>query len=381
MAWASRKTGDQITVRESRQGDELIFSLAGRLGIHSPDPLLGGLRARVAQQKPKALTLDLSQVSYLDSAGALGLGLVEKEAAELGAAVSTRGLSQAAARVKDMIAEHSAITHSYPPKPKVSAMEQIGGAVFRLWEDLYIAFCFIGDLSLAVVDSLRHPGRIRWGDILHYMETVGVDGLPIVGLISFLMGLIMAFMSSLQLQQFGASIYVASLVGIAMVRELGPIFTAILVAGRSGSGFAAEIGTMVVNEEVDALVAMGYNPYQFLALPKVIAAVLMVPLLTIFADIFAIIGGMIIGVSVLDLTVYGYVEQTIDSISIYGLVTSMVKSAVFGLLIATVGCQRGFRVRGGAMEVGAATTRAVVSSIFMIIFTDSIFAVVLYFIW
>lgn len=374
------KTG-QLTVQEQSRGDELIVTLSGRLGIHCPDPLLSDLRARVARRKPATLTLDLAGVEYLDSAGALGLGLVEKEAAEAGIAVRSRGLSQSAERIKEMIAEHSAITHNYPPKPKVSALEQIGAAIFRLGDDMYIAFSFIGDLFLALVDSLRHPRRVRWGDILHYMETVGVDGLPIVGLISFLMGLIMAFMSSLQLQQFGASIYVASLVGIAMVRELGPIFTAILVAGRSGSGFAAEIGTMVVNEEVDALVAMGYNPYQFLALPKIIAAVLMVPLLTIFADVAAIIGGMIIGVSVLDLTVYGYVEQTIDSISIYGLVTSLVKSAVFGLLIATVGCQRGFRVSGGAMEVGAATTRAVVSSIFLIILTDSIFAVVLYFIW
>jgi phospholipid/cholesterol/gamma-HCH transport system permease protein len=201
-----------------------------------------------------------------------------------------------------------------------------------------------------------------------------VDGLPIVGLLSFLLGLIIAFMSSLQLKQFGANIYVASLLAIGMVKELGPIMTAILVAGRSGSAFAAEIGTMKVNEEVDALVTMGFDPIRFLALPKVLAAMVVVPLLTLYADLFGIIGGLVVGVVGLDLTVYAYLKETQTSLTLLDVILSLIKAGVFAVLIAGIGCQRGFQVRGGAEAVGSATTSAVVSALFLIIVTDSAFA-------
>jgi phospholipid/cholesterol/gamma-HCH transport system permease protein len=206
---------------------------------------------------------------------------------------------------------------------------------------------------------------------------VGVDGFPIVALISFLMGLIMAFMSSVQLEQFGANIYVASLVSLAMTRELGPIITAIIVAGRSGSAFAAEIGTMKISEEVDALFTMGFNPVLFLVLPKLVAAVIMVPILTLFSDLFAIVGGLIVGISMLDLTVNSYVAQTIKTLKLFDVFWGVLKSAVFAVLITWIGCLRGFQVSGGAAGVGQATTSAVVSSIFLIILTDSIFSVLL----
>jgi phospholipid/cholesterol/gamma-HCH transport system permease protein len=222
--------------------------------------------------------------------------------------------------------------------------------------------------------------KVRWGDVVSYMKKVGVDGLPIVGLISFLLGLIMAFMSSLQLKQFGANIYVASLVAVAMIRELGPIMTAIIVAGRSGSAFAAEIGTMKVNEEVDALATMGFSPMRFLAIPKVIASLLTVPVLTIFASIFAIMGGLVVGVVGLNLTIFTYIQQTMKAIAIFDVVSGLIKSVVFAIAISAIGCQRGFKVRGGAQAVGNATTSAVVTSIFMIIVIDSTFAIILHYI-
>ena len=221
---------------------------------------------------------------------------------------------------------------------------------------------------------------MRWGDVLFYMKRAGVDGLPIIGLIGLLLGLILAFMSSLQLKQFGANIYVASLLAVAMVQELGPIMTAILVAGRSGSAFAAEIGTMKVNEEVDALVTMGFDPVRFLAIPKVLAAMLVVPLLTVYATLFGLLGGLIIGVLGLDLTVYSYVTESRRAIELFDILSSLVKSVVFALLVAGIGCQRGFQVRGGAEAVGSATTSAVVAGIFLIIVTDSAFALVLHYI-
>jgi len=212
------------------------------------------------------------------------------------------------------------------------------------------------------------------------MKKVGVDGLPIVALISFLLGLIMAFMSALQLKQFGANIYVASLVAVAMVRELGPIITAIIVAGRSGSAFAAEIGTMRVNEEVDALITMGFNPIRFLAIPKLFASMFVFPILTGFSSVFAVIGGLIVGVLGLNLTIFTYVQQTMKAIDIFDIVSGLVKSIVFAAAIAAIGCQRGFKVRGGAEAVGNATTSSVVSAIFLIIVIDSTFAIILHYI-
>jgi phospholipid/cholesterol/gamma-HCH transport system permease protein len=209
------------------------------------------------------------------------------------------------------------------------------------------------------------------------MKKTGVDGVPILCLISFLMGLIMAFMSSLQLQQFGANMYVASLVAIAMVREMGPIITAVLVAGRSGSAFAAEIGTMRVNEEVDALITMGFDPVRFLAIPKVFAAVLVVPLLTFFADFSAILGGMVVGVFGLDLTFHTYAKQTSWALTVFDIWSGIVKSIVFAVLIAGIGCHRGFQAKGGAESVGNAATSAVVSGLFLIIVADSLFAIIL----
>ncbi|MGD8389607.1 MAG: ABC transporter permease, partial [Desulfobacteraceae bacterium] len=183
-------------------------------------------------------------------------------------------------------------------------------------------------------------------------------------------------MSSVQLKQFGADIYVASLVSVAMVRELGPVMTAIIVAGRSGSSFAAEIGTMKVSEEVDALFTMGFDPTRFLVVPKMIASAVMVPFLTLFADLFAILGGMMVGVLMLDLTPNAYLTETVRFLELRDLVWSFVKSASFALLIAWIGCLRGFQVRGGADSVGRATTSAVVSSLFLIILADSMFAVI-----
>jgi phospholipid/cholesterol/gamma-HCH transport system permease protein len=185
----------------------------------------------------------------------------------------------------------------------------------------------------------------------------------------------MAFMSSLQLTQFGANLYVASLVALAMVSELGPIMTAIVVAGRSGSAYAAEISTMKISEEIDALVVMGFDPNLFLVLPRMTAA-MVVPLLTVFANIFAVAGGLVIGVFMLNLSPGAYINQSLDALSLFELAWGLSKSLVFALLIALSGCFRGFQAPGGAAAVGNAATSAVVTGIFLIILFDSIFAVI-----
>jgi phospholipid/cholesterol/gamma-HCH transport system permease protein len=182
------------------------------------------------------------------------------------------------------------------------------------------------------------------------------------------------------LKQFGATTYVAPLVAFAMVRELGPMMTAILVAGRSGSAFSAEVGSMVINEEVDALTTMGFDPISFLVIPKVLASMLVVPLLTVYSAFFGIVGGLLVGVLGLDLTAYSYIQQSMNSFHVFDCVSSLIKAMVFAILISGISCQRGFQVRGGAEAVGEATTSAVVSAIFLIILANSAFAIILYYI-
>jgi phospholipid/cholesterol/gamma-HCH transport system permease protein len=269
--------------------------------------------------------------------------------------------------------------HSKSKKNYVDFIRQVGQSSWYIARDFVRFVTFIGELMIAFLYTIRHPKTMRGKDILFYIQRAGVEGLPIVALIGALIGLIIAFMSFLQLKQVGANIYVPALVSFAMVRELGPIMTAILVAGRSGSAFAAEIGTMVVNEEVDALHTMGFDPIRFLAIPKVLATVIVVPILTIYADLFGIFGGMVIGVTSLDLTVKTYITQSIKTIQVFDIVTSLIKASVFAGLISSIGCQRGFQVREGAQDVGKFTTSAVVAAIFMIVLADSIFAIMFYY--
>ena len=368
------------TIRVAGEKGEVTLADSGRLALENLNEVrteIQGLMSRIA---PARLAVDLAGVEYLDSAGALVLLEVEGAARARNIAFSFVNLTPEVQGILNLIDPAALSTPPLISEETPALLEQVGEASLRIWRDLIQVMTFLGELLLALAYSLLHPRSLRWGEVFFYLKRAGVDGLPIVGLISLLLGLIIAFMSSLQLKQFGANIYVASLLAIAMVKELGPIMTAILVAGRSGSAFAAEIGTMVVNEEVDALVSMGFDPVRFLAVPKVLAMVVAVPLLTLYADLFGILGGMIVGVVGLDLTVFTYIYETQKSLDLFEIVSSLVKAGVFAVLIAGIGCQRGFQVRGGAQSVGAATTSAVVAAIFLIIVTDSAFAIILHYI-
>ena len=362
-------------------GQEITLALSGRLALDNLSALEAELQARLEQLRPAGLTVDLAGLEYLDSAGALALIQLQSESQARAIPCRFLNLSEEARRILDLIDPETLTRPPLIPAERTAGlMDQLGEASIRFASDLLQVITFLGDLLTSLGYALWHPRSVRWGDVLFYMKRAGVDGLPIIGLIGLLLGLILAFMSSLQLKQFGANIYVASLLAVAMVQELGPIMTAILVAGRSGSAFAAEIGTMKVNEEVDALVTMGFDPVRFLAIPKVLAAMLVVPLLTVYATLFGLLGGLIIGVMGLDLTVYSYVTESRRAIELFDILSSLVKSVVFALLVAGIGCQRGFQVRGGAEAVGSATTSAVVAGIFLIIVTDSAFALVLHYI-
>ena len=367
----------QYEISESDAGGITLY-LKGSMNATNAAPMIKELSSFLRNNLPHSLTIDLEKVNYLDDFGALVLAELRK--------IMTSGkgdfyLNNANDKVKkilsilnfDSFGERASLISKRPP----GIFVRMGEATFRQASDLKYLISFIGSVTLSLIHVCLHPKSLRTDDTFLCMQRTGVDALPIVGLISFLLGLIMAFMSSVQLQQFGANIYVASLVSLSMTRELGPIMTAIIVAGRSGSAFAAEIGTMKISEEVDALFTMGFDPTRFLVVPKIIASVIVVPLLTLFSDVFAIFGGLVVGVSMLDLTAGAYIDQTIKTLDLFDVFWGFLKSGVFALLIAWIGCLRGFQVRGGAASVGQATTSAVVSSIFLIIVSDSIFSVIL----
>jgi phospholipid/cholesterol/gamma-HCH transport system permease protein len=359
----------------------MVLSLAGRVSLADADRLHAEMGAALDERKGAAVAVDLGGISYMDSAGLLTLFRLEEKIRLTGRTYSYLNVPPEIQRLIGLIDRGEVAREPLrAEEANGGIIETMGDAGYRMAGDFSAMMTFLGDLVAAVIHLMGHPRDVRWGDVLLSMRRAGAEGLPIVGLISLLIGLIIAFMSSLQLKQFGANIYVASLVAVAIVRELGPIMTAILVAGRSASAYAAEIGTMVVNDEVDALATMGLDPIRFLAVPKLIATVLVLPLLTLYADLFGIVGGMIVGVTGLDLTPYTYLLESQRAISTSDLVSGLLKAVVFAFGIAWIGCQRGFQVRGGVEAVGEATTSAVVTSILLIVIVDSVFAIVLHYV-
>jgi len=356
----------------------VTLHIQGRMDAATAAATIAGIKSILQPPLPPALTVDLKKVTYLDDFGALVLVELKNLLADHKSRLTLKNADQ---KVKEILAilkfDAFGEPHALTRKSRPNMFIRLGESVFGQAADLNFIFSFIGSVCLALIYVCLHPRSLRTDDTFSYMKNVGVDALPVVGLISFLLGLIMAFMSSVQLQQFGANIYVASLVSLAMVRELGPIMTAIIIAGRSGSAFAAEIGTMKISDEVDALFTMGFNPTRFLVVPKIVASVLTVPILTLFSNLFAILGGLVVGVFMLDLTANAYMAQTLKTLTLFDVFWGFIKAAVFALLIAGIGCLRGFQVRGGAAEVGRATTSAVVTSIFLIILADAVFAVIL----
>ena len=372
------KEGEDRGVSISIGGEmEARLSLSGRLSLENLRYVMERVDLLLDQPLLKSLAVDLAGLVRIDSAGGLFLLRMQEEARRRSIPFEFLNISPRVRGITDLLDKGVIQPRPSPSVRSGGFFEEVGETSIMFLGDFSQCMTFGGILFSEVLYSALHPASVRWKDVLLSVKKIGVDGLPILALISFLMGLIIAFMSSLQLKQFGANMYVASLVALAMVRELGPIITAILVAGRSGSAIAAEIGSMRVNEEVDALVTMGFNPVRFLAVPKVLAAILVVPLLTFFSDLCAIGGGMAVGILGLDLTFHTYTELTSWALTVHDVVTGVVKTMVFAVLIVGIGCQRGFSVAGGAEEVGNATTSAVVAGLFLIIVTDSIFALVL----
>lgn len=256
-------------------------------------------------------------------------------------------------------------------------LARTGKLVLSSLEGFKDAITFFGECAIALGSFCIGKAKFRKRDFWTLIQECGVEALPIVALISFLVGLILAFVGSLQLQQFGASIYVANLVGVAMAREMGAIMTGIIMCGRTGAAFAAQLGSMKVNEEIAAFKTFGFNPIEFLALPRMLALALMMPLLGIFSDLIGILGGLVVGVGLLDLSLTEYWSQTVNGVELRHFVVGLAKVSVFGVLIAITGCLRGMQCGSSSSAVGLAATSAVVLGITCIIVADAVFAVML----
>jgi phospholipid/cholesterol/gamma-HCH transport system permease protein len=260
----------------------------------------------------------------------------------------------------------------------VSFLERVGASVIGAGSSLGEMLKFLGEMSVTFVRLFRMSVRFRAVDLLLLVQQAGAQALPIVTLISFLVGVILAFVGAVQLKQFGAQIYVADLVGIAMIREMGAMMTGIIMAGRTGAAFAAQLGTMKVTQEIDAFTTMGFSPLEFLVLPRVIALVLMMPLLCLYSDFVGVVGGAVIGVGMLDLSWTTYFRETSNAISLTDVFGGVFKSSVYGVLIALSGCLRGIQCGNSSSAVGDAATSAVVTGIVAIVVACGVFAVVFY---
>ncbi len=360
-------------LRTEQHDGAATVAIRGRVAIATAQRLLDELTAAIPAQA-REVRLDLSGVEYFDSGGGAMLIQLRRQLAARGAALH---IARSTPDVDGFLAliDEEAILRPAPAPPARSLFETAAARGVAALAGLRAFTAFTGEVIIGLADALRHPRRVRWGDTWLYMQRAGYEALPIVSLISFLMGLITAFQAAVQLRQFGADIYVANLVGLSITRELGPLMTAIIAAGRSGAAFAAEIGTMKVSEEVDALAAMGLDRTRFLVTPKVLALVLMLPCLTLFANLVGILGGLFVAVFQLDVPAVVYFRQMKAYMVWWDIGQGLVKSVVFAFLIAGVGCLRGFEASQGAESVGRITTSAIVAGIFAIICADAVFTV------
>ena len=356
----------------------VAIAIEGRLDSNTTGRIWRQATETVANAKARSVTVDASQIDYCDGSGiALFVhlrNLQRKAAGQL----EIRGLRPEFQGLLEESDLGDLEQLESQRRPKTNLAEDVGRAVVGFLADTRSLIGFVGELVSALGTAAMHPRSVRWRDAVRVAESAGVNALPIIVLVSFLMGVIMAFQGAISLRRFGADIFVANLVGLAMLRELGPLMTAIILAGRSGSAFAAELGTMTVREEIDALKTMGLDPVRFLVVTRVIAAVVMTPLLTVFADLMGLIGGAVVMRS-FGIPLVTFYHQVQYQVTYGSFVGGLVKAFVFGILVAAIGCLRGLQTTTGASAVGESTTRAVVSGIVLIIITDGIFSVIFYY--
>jgi phospholipid/cholesterol/gamma-HCH transport system permease protein len=363
----------RLAPRETAAGRWEV-SVGGHLTFEAGRALWQALQAAVPSPPPVALTFELSGVEAVDGAS---MALMVQTRWTLQAAGVECVFAGATGTTARLLALYGG---DVPPAPAVDEappgfLAGIGARTLERVAELRLLLDFVGRMVRALGGVLRHPSTANARAFAPLLARTGADALPIVLLVTFLIGFVMGFQSAVQLEQFGADIYVADLVGLSITRELGPLMTAIIVSGRSGAAFAAELGTMSVSEEIDALRTLGIGPLRFLVFPRVLALVVALPLLTLFGDLMGLFGGLVVGVVNLDLSITAYLTQSLRALDVWDVFQGLIKAAVFGLSIGLIACAQGLATTGGAEGVGRRTTAAVVTSLFALILIDAAFTV------
>jgi phospholipid/cholesterol/gamma-HCH transport system permease protein len=360
-----------------RHGDQLIVRIGGRMTLAEAEALSTSLAAVDAAGAARA-TVDLGDVKALDTAGAWILFRFLRRLESAGVYVELAGNTQAQAallqRMTPVVEERKPLARA-GLSPVRAMVERVGHAVFAFIERAAALISFFGVVAIALLRGVVRPGRLRLVSMLSHVERIGLDAMPIVGLLSFLIGVVLAYQGADQLRAYGAEIFTINLLGVSVLRELGVLLTAIMVAGRSGSAFTAEIGTMKVNEEVDALKTLGLDPVEVLVLPRLLAMMVALPLLAFFSNMMALFGGAIMALIVLDISIAQFLNQFSEAITAKMFWVGIVKAPFFAFLIAMVGCYEGLQVSGSAESVGRLTTKSVVESIFLVIVADAAFSI------
>jgi phospholipid/cholesterol/gamma-HCH transport system permease protein len=365
-------------VIERDSSGQVTLIPTGRLDADSVPDIWTRTVSALQPSRPARVTIEAAGITYCDGSGLAWLVEVQRLAGAVGGEVEIRGLADVHQRLLERFDPRmfQELHHAKPESSHVA--EEVGRAAVQLARDLRQLISFVGELAVALACAARHPSKVRWRDAWLTAEHAGANAVPIVVLISFLIGLIMAFQSAMPMRQFGIELYVADLVAISMLRELGPLMTAIVLAGRSGSAFAAELGTMKVNEEIDALTTLGLDPVRFLVTTRVLATLMIMPMLTLLANFAGLVGGAIVLWS-LDFSLVVYVNQVLGAVDFLDLLGGLIKAMVFALLVAAIGCLRGLQTGTGASAVGLSATRAVVSGIVLIVLADGLFSVLFYY--
>jgi phospholipid/cholesterol/gamma-HCH transport system permease protein len=352
---------------------ELILS--GQWNVAEKLPSTEQVFDQLQSSPVKKIIFDSRNIAGWDSGLLTFVRRLRTQTAEKAIVLDISGLPQGAQRLLALAAAVPEKTDARISQKRRPFLAILGEEVVDLYRSTGNLLSFIGAASLALLRFIAGKATFRFTDFLLMLETCGGQALPIVSLISFLVGLILAFIGAIQLALFGAEIYVADLVGIAMVRLMAAIMTGIVMAGRTGGAFAAQLGTMQVNQEIDALRTMGISPMEFLVLPRMLALMIMMPLLCLYANIMGIFGGMVVGVYILDISFIQYVNETVKAVRFWDFVIGLFSGFLFGVIVALAGCMRGMECGKSASAVGDAATSAVVTAIVGIILTTAMITV------
>jgi phospholipid/cholesterol/gamma-HCH transport system permease protein len=349
--------------------------IRGSLGLADGAALWAELRRlEGCAARGQTLDFDLSAVQRIDGGAMALLAGLRAELHRRGVRSEFLAAAERVQRIVHLYGGDHAVARLRRRRP-IGTLDQLGGATLAVLRELQLVLAFLGQMVVSGVALLRAPRSANWREVPATMERAGADAVPIVLLINFLVGLAMAFQAAAQFRRYGANIFVADLIGISVCRELGPLMTAIVVCGRSGAAFTAELGLMQVDEEIDALRTMGIGPMRYLVLPRALGLLLVVPLLVLLADVAGVVGGLLVGVLNLDLTARGYLNQTVRVVTLWDVTSGLVKSMVFAAAIALIACQQGLATSGGAEGVGRRTTSSVVVTLFTLILADALLTV------